>query len=77
MQGLITGLLVTDYRQRKADRHSVLKLSGEAAEAALKLSELHNKQVEQIKQIYDKVNAHEIYIKSSAVTNATTGMRKF
>ena len=64
--GLSIGLQIADIKQRANDRAKLLESQVEAEKAAKALSDLHNSNIELIKDLTNKVNSHEMLIKTSA-----------
>lgn len=75
-QGVIMGIIAYDMAQRAKDKKDLLKARQDATEASQKLSELHNKTTMQIQAISDKVNAHEMFLKTAQPTNNNV-MKRF
>lgn len=75
-QGILMGIIAYDFAQRSKDKKALLKARKEATEASQKLSELHNKTTMQIQAISDKVNAHEMFLKTAQTTNNNV-MKRF
>ena len=77
IMGAILGLLVVDIKQRISDRSRLLEAETKATEAAKVLSDLHNKQIDQLKAINDKVNAHEMLIKTNTMSDNNRVIKRF
>lgn len=75
--GIFTGILLWDLRTRSQDRKALKKATAEAEKAAQALSELHNKQISQLKAISDKVDGHEMFLKTAAQTTNNNVMKRF
>lgn len=69
-------ILLFDLKQRAKDRRELDQSREEAKKAAAALSELHNKQVEQLTQLASKVSAHEMLLRSTQAPN-NNAMKRF
>lgn len=76
IMGAAVGILAYDLQQRKVDRTALQTTKDELAEAAKKLSELHNGTITELKHLGDRINTHEYILKSKkAETEGMAGKR--
>lgn len=77
IQGIIIGILSLDAYQRSQDRKGLREAKAEAEKASKALADLHNKQVEQLKSIADKVSSHDLMIKAVTQAPNNNAMKRF
>jgi hypothetical protein len=77
MIGINTGIMLLDGAQRRRDRKELKLARAEADKAAKALSDLHNKQVEHLKSISEKVSSHDMMIKAVTQAPNNNAMKRF